>query len=270
MSIAPKTPHLTAIYALESMTGELVKRGEEIFGFYKKTDSSQLPDIQVLKEKTLSVRDGDGQNAGRLVRYFDGEVTPKVIKDLTTLAARQDMMLLQTIKIIFETQSAFQSVSRADFSKAMVQAIQQPECAGFYAFNAMAHKVASEQRKIEERDPKYDKYLPDLVKSFGNLVVEERNGFLLSGEELRVGPFKSNPFTAEEIKAIPFLMRVLDPVYTAAGVNYSAHMKSVANKLASADFKTEANMIHKLDVNNHMQLKSKPAGRVLDDDGPSL
>jgi hypothetical protein len=263
-----RTPYVTDIYR-ESVLQNPVKPGEEIFGFFKRSPKAQQEPITLNIETTEKYEVIDGQSLRRRSSMFKGVVTEQLVGDLATLASRQEMKLFDMIRSVLKSETAFESISRKEFCGAMVEAIQQPICAGYYAFNAMGRKFAD----IRQTTP--DSALDNDFHRVGGRMAEilslaPRSGFLLSGEEFRTGAFAAAPFTVEEIKAVPFLMGVVDDLYTTAGLDYSAHVKSAAGKLVSAGLKTEANWMYDVDVERHLKADSKPARRVHDNDGPSL
>lgn len=267
-SVSPADPiYVTDIYR-ESVLQNAVKPGEEVFGFFKKVPHTEQEPISISLVETQKYERTNGENVLHRSIKFEGSVTPKLIEDLTTLANRQELTLLGTIRTILKSETAFENISRKEFSQAMVKAIQQPICAGFYAFNAIGRKFADMTR--DHSIPKDDDFHRMGGRMSEIMVMAPRSGFLLSGEEFRTGAFAANPFTVEELKAVPFLMGVVDDLYATAGLDYSAHVKSAATKLASAGLKTEANLMYDVDVQRHMKADIKPARRVHDNDGPSL
>lgn len=273
MSIAPSSalpaaPYVTDIYK-ESVLQNLVKPGEEVFGFFKRLPKAQQEPITLNIVTTENYEMIGGQSLRQRSSLFKGVVTQQVIDDLTTLASRQEMKLFDMIRAVLKSETAFESISRKEFCSAMVEAIQQPICAGYYAFNAIGRKFADIRRTTP--DSALDNDFHRVGGRMSEIItLAPRSGFLLSGEEFRTGAFAAAPFTVDEIKAVPFLMGVVDDLYATAGLDYSAHVKSAAGKLVSAGLKTEANWMYDVDVQRHMKADIKPPRRVHDNDGPSL
>lgn len=262
-----KPYYSTDIYR-ESVLQNTVKPGEEIFGFFKRP-VHPLFDPESIKIKTIHDYIHDGVKAiHKPYLEFGGEVNVSLIETLTDLAARQEITLLGSIRAILKSETAFEHVSKQEFSQAMIAAIQQPECAGYYAFNAIGRKYADSQKNAPLTFLETDVTGARLADI---LIITGRSGFLLSGEEFRTGVFKADPFTVDEIKAMPYLMGVVHDLYATADVDYSAHLKSTARKLVSAGFKTEANLMIDVDVEKRLEA-AKPTRRVVDheSDGPGF
>lgn len=259
-------PHYSTDIYRESVLHNPVKPGEEIFGFFKRPVHPRF-DLESIQIKTIHNYIHDGVKAiHQPYLEFGGEVSVSLIETLTDLAARQEITLLGAVRAILKSETAFEHVSKQDFSRAMIAAIQQPECAGYYAFNAIGRKYADIQKNAPLTFIETDvtgARLSDI------LIITGRSGFMLSGEEFRTGVFEAEPLTADEIKAVPYLMGVVQDLYATAGVDYSAQLKSTARKLASAGFETEANLMIDVDVERRLKA-SKPTRRVVENDGPSL
>lgn len=259
-------PYYSADIYHESVLHNPVKSGEEIFGFFKR-GVHPLFEPESIKIKTIHNYIHDGVKAiHQPYLEFSGEVNASLIETLTDLAARQEITLLGSIRAILKTETAFEHVSKQEFSRAMVAAIQQPECAGYYAFNAIGRKWADVQKNAPLTFLETDVTGARLADI---LIITGRSGFMLSGDEFRTGVFLEDPFTVEEIKAVPYLMGVVPELYASAGVDYSAQLKQTARKLASAGFETEANLMLDVDVENRLKA-SKPTRRVVENDGPGF
>jgi hypothetical protein len=255
----------TSIYADEALIGAQVKLGEEVFGFYKRGAAARISYIEELwsHEEVF-----DGKPTGtRTQMFYDGVVTQEVIDNLTSLASRQLISFIHALEVILKSPTAFKKIPKEAFCIAMANAIQQPSCAGYYAFNALAKKVTGERRHYEIKD----KTTLEVIDRLTQVCYQNdcRGIFLLSGEELRTGVFKADPFTSEEIKAIPFLLGFLPEVYACAGQNYSACRDSCARKLNSAGFTTEANLIQDVAVEKLIKPKTKLSNSLPDNDVPS-
>ncbi|WP_338924931.1 hypothetical protein V0M98_35520 (plasmid) [Pseudomonas silesiensis] len=263
-----KPYYSTDIYR-ESVLHNSVQPGEEIFGFFKRVPPNPPLDPSSIHLKAFDTFEHDGVKAIRHQHLqFEGQIDAGLIKTLTDLASRQEITLLGVIRAILKTETAFEQISKQEFSRAMIAAIQQPECAGYYAFNAIGRKYADIQKNAPLT---FNETGVTGARLSDILIITGRSGFMLSGEEFRTGAFEAEPFTAEEVKALPYLMGVVPDLYANAGVDYSAQLKSTARKLATAGFETEANLMIDVDVEKGLKA-SKPTRRVVEDEnsGPGF
>lgn len=204
---------------------------------------------------------------------FDPELVFKGTIDRNHLAEMNEAILNQTmgssspraIASIMKSETAFSEVSKKEFAESFLSAIQAPQAVPFSAVLALSHAVKAGE--IVRELGREQASLADMVWALGE--SHHRNkGFLLSGKEFTTGAWASNPLTADELRALPYVVGVYREVYDEVGQNHAAHAKSLVGKVVAAGFPSAAKFIAELIVVEHSA--KKPARRVDLDNGPSM
>lgn len=172
---------------------------------------------------------------------FTGKATPQVSEIIDDLAKRQTIKLFAMADAILNSKTAFdEGYSKQQFAKAFVASVEQPGAAGGFALFEIArggiktHKMRISAGEVTDEG---------IGHKYADSIYADRKGYLVSAAEFRVGIFKENPLTADEVKAIPFLIGLSSKIYELAGVDHSKHAKSVAKKFADAGLNYESNLI---------------------------
>jgi len=186
---------------------------------------------------------------------FTGKATPQVSEIIDDLAKRQTMKLFAMVDVILDTEAAFdEGYSKKQLAKAFVASVEQPGAAGGFALYEIArggihaHKIKTNAGEVPD---------DGIGHKYADSIYADRKGYLVSAAEFRSGIFKENPLTADEIKAIPFLIGLSSKVYELAGVDHSKHAKSVAKKFADAGLNYESNLVTDKDMERTIQKNQK-------------
>ena len=227
--------------------------GDPIFGFYPKP-----------AEKTKSFLFefvGRSPNQCKEPRSkipypeFDRAITFDDIENLKKATASQEIFASSprlSVAVMTSTM-AFADVTKQEFAKAYVEAIQQPQCAGFYAIIAMSRKVMDVKDSLGigyvglERTeyPDLSRQIQELSSVAYSLKNANPSDFLTSGQYFRAGAWESAPLTAEELLAMPFVLGEMQDVYAEIEHDLGRHAESCAKKLESAGYPDVAAYIHK-------------------------
>lgn len=196
---------------------------------------------------------------------FIGKATSEVSEIINDLAKRQHIKLFAMVDTILNTEEAFnEGYSKQQLAKAFVASVEQPGAAGGYALFEIArggihnHETKRNAGKVPDES---------ISHKYADSIYADRKGHLVSAAEFRNGIFKENPLTADEVKAIPFLIGLSQKTYELAGVDHSKHAKSVAKKFADAGLNYESNLIIDKDLERKLQKNQKQQNEP---SGPSL
>lgn len=249
--------------------------GDPFFGIYRGSDHridhlTSDDDLFEYVRSTESV-------IGKAPVSYKGVVNEKGVEEFTSAILNQDVKAYRGkyIQAILNTPDAFDGVSKDDFARAFIKAIQSPKAAAFAAVGSMM-AIHHSLKLAPLPGVSESGRLATIAYGFGSNSFDDasvtpskpRVGFLASTQELRLGGFEKNPLTADEIKAIPYLSGFYADLYEAAGVDLSAHAASVTQKLNDAGY---TNIAGDLAKRHNVELKAEaPARKYSHDDGPSL
>lgn len=145
-------------------------------------------------------------------------------------------------------------VSKDQFLISIIDAIQQPEVAGFYAHVSLA-LVYGELEPSDSRS--------EMLGKISNFIYEM--GEKPSGQSFTQGDFASTPLTAEEIRAIPYATGYLPEAYDLVEHGLEKHSRAVARKLASAGMNLQAETV----LRRTEEVPVTKRTRAHEDDSPS-
>jgi hypothetical protein len=233
--------------------------GDPIFGFYPKPEAKTK---SFLLEFAKAPEHWKSSEAHSTVPYpeFDRAITSADIENLTKAAASQEVFASspRLSAAVMGSTKAFTEITKQEFAKAHIEAIQQPQCAGFFAVVAMGrvlkdlsqsfgHNSITSPGNFAARTAH-----PELLTQIGllasvayNLKVANPSDFLMSAQFFRANEWEKAPLTAEEVLAIPFVLGELAEVYAEVEHDLGRHAESCAKKLESAGYHDVAAYIHK-------------------------
>jgi hypothetical protein len=224
--------------------------GDPIFGFHPK-----IHDVpkSFLFDYAHSDRSGKGDHKDPISKLpypqYDRAVTLDDIAGLQKAAANQEIFITskRLSAAVMNSTRAFPEISKQDFAKAYVAAIQQPQCAGFYAVIAMGRHVVNARESAgigfggvnvakREEYPELNKQVSELASVAYNHANSNPSNFLMSGQYFRAGDWEKAPLTADEILAMPFVLGEIPEVYAEVEHDLGRHAESCAKKLESAGY----------------------------------
>lgn len=203
----------------------------------KKASASKSPIVHATSPfaRALTVEDMDLMRSAILSRSLD--VNPDLIR------------------FIGSSPVAFTGdVSKDQFMIGVIDAIQQPEVASFYAHISLA-LVLGELERSSSRS--------EMLGKFADSIFELRGKSL--GQSFVTGDFASAPLTAEEIRAIPYVTGYLPEAYDLVEHGLDKHFKPVARKLAAAGMDIQAEAV----LRRMQESPGVKRTRAHEDDSPS-
>jgi hypothetical protein len=174
------------------------------------------------------------------------------------------MFSSEILRAVMNSLSETTPVTRQEFAKAFVDAIQTPQGATFTAAAALS-LIATEPK--DHHAPRFHEPVRSLytegewLSQIGTGSTKEHYGgkFAVSAQIFRVDEFSKSPLTADEIKAIPALAGFYADAYQEVGQDHSAHALSVTNKLRDAGFpNVAANIAKRHGIEIKVEKRTKP------------
>lgn len=245
--------------------------GDPFFGVYTKPVIEQY---KFVESKNYEWKKDPNVKRGLSPVKFNLPIGQDDLKLLKDSLSMQNTLLFNpgVIRAVSNSLEAFVGVSKKEISQAFFEGFQTPQGTVYSALCAM---TALSMPSVKDASLAEATEVSRLATIAYGLVTAEREGargFCISAQEFRSGDFESNPLTADEIKAIPYLSGFYDEVYANAGVDladvHAPHAASIAKKFQDAGFPVLANAFAK---KNNLELQVERPARKNDlDDGPGF
>ena len=230
-----------SIYVDVNASGQAPQNGEPPeFGIYpvgqpfKSVISEYIANYRNDKNRT-TLNNRDIQDLGRSVTKDDLNGL-----GLDAISGSHEMFKSSFTSAFMSSKTHFSEVSKQEFATAYLKAAEQPAALGMFAYVALT--AATALNKDRDKNPDNLRTVGVMASKIWN-SDEYRGQFLLSAKELTVNEFASNPFTVEEIKALPFALGQFKEIYAEVEHNHAVHAQSCADKLRSAGHDLTADAI---------------------------
>lgn len=242
-SIKPN-PEIAKIYEGLDPTQDLSKvNGDPVFGFYPRPEA-KTESFLIAFSKRSGNKFTDFRSK---IPYpeFDRAITIDDLENLKAAAAGQEIFVSspRLSAAVINSSQAFSDVTKSEFSKAYVEAIQQPQCAGFYALVAISRRLNDVRVELgidgvipSKPDHPLTAQMVSLASVAYNLKDSNPSDFLMSGQYFRAAAWEAAPLTADEVLAMPFVLGEMPEVYAEIEHDLGRHAESCAKKLESAGY----------------------------------
>jgi hypothetical protein len=240
-SIKP-SPESAKIYEGLDPTQDLSKvNGDPVFGFYPRPEAkTESFLIAFAKRSPNKCTDNYSKTP---YPEFDRAITIDDLENLKAAAAGQEIFVSspRLSAAVMNSSQAFSDVTKSEFAKAYVSAIQQPQCAGFYALVAISRRLSDVRVELgingvsaSKPDHPLTAQMVALASVAYNLKDSNPSDFVMSGQYFRAAAWEAAPLTADEVLAMPFVLGEMPEVYAEVEHDLGRHAESCAKKLESA------------------------------------
>jgi hypothetical protein len=244
-SIKPN-PEIAKIYEGLDPTQDLSKvNGDPVFGFYPRPEA-KTESFLIAFSKRSPNKFTDFRSK---IPYpeFDRAITIDDLENLKAAAAGQEIFVSSSrlALSVMNSSKAFSDVTKSEFAKAYVEAIQQPQCAGFYALVAISRRLSDVRGELglpgvsvlgNNPDNQFTARMVELASVAYNLKDSNPSDFVMSGQYFRAAAWEAAPLTADEVLAMPFILGEIPEVYAEVEHDLGRHAESCAKKLESAGY----------------------------------
>ena len=205
----------------------------------------------------LRARKGSRQAEDAMAKAFASAMRRNEFTFVRALFASQKTtgMTDGRLAVMFHQQNAGEQLKQR-LADGHFSAMQQVECLGYVAMEAMAKAISSPGAAV------------DMSAQFvQSLRDQNRDGQIISADEFRSGIFADNPLSNDELKALPYLLNQYQEVYRRVTHDLERHAENCIKKLIFAGCEVAAVAIQ--DCQAERRGASLKRGVRLADEGPS-